>query len=226
MVSFRESYVDVEFFAYAVTNDLIFETFDEGMRTQFQVMFVGFAAFERNAVNAAFVADFRNIAHLSGSVCYFYQSSVLFLNFFQFFCDFFVCYFCGNFFHGQTFVLTQSYFGFYSYINDEFNAFCFVDVFNIQSGSGNNVQTQFFDCCHVFIGEDVVDCIFVEEVFAVLRFDELSGHFAFSETRQRDLVFVFVVSESQTCFQCFRAYFERKFYFCFFFADQCCIIHG
>ena len=37
------------------------------------------------------------------------------------------------------------------------------------------------------------------------------------------LLFVFVVSKSQTCFQYFCAYFKRKFYCCFFFADYYCV---
>ena len=188
-------------------------------------MTFSFAAVERNAVNGTQVVDVSDVAHLSCSVCYFYFSSVLSLNFFQFQHNVCICYFRRYFFYCQTFVLTQFNFGFYCNVTDEFSTFAAFDVFDVQCRSRYYIQAQFFDCCHVVFGEDVVDCIFIEEAFTELFFYDFSRYFTFSETGQSDFIFVFVVSKSQTCFQYFCAYFKRKFYCCFFFADYYCVHH-
>ena len=219
MVSFGEGYVDIKFFTDVVANNLILKAFDEGMRAQLQIKAFCLAAIESNAVNGAQIVNVYNIAQLCCSICYFNLSCVLLLHLFQFLHNVFICYFCGNLFYFQTLILTQFHFRLYSYIADEFCALAGLNIVNIQSGSGNNVQTQFLYCCHVFIGEDVVDCIFIEKAFAILCFNQLSGYFTLSEAGQRQIIFVFVVSKSHALFQYFCAYFKRKFYCCFFFAD-------
>jgi len=180
-------------------NELLFESRNEGMGAKGQRIIFSSAAVERNAVYRTFEVKCNGISVCCRTILYIDGSCIFLLLFFQLSFYFFICNGCVSFCYFQTFVLAKGNFRFYCYSCGKDESFAFFDLLYVDLRTGYDVQFALFCCFGILFRNKAVYSILIEYCRAIHFFYHSSRNFSFTEARNADVLFLFLVSFLQ-CF--------------------------
>ena len=193
MVIFRECNLNFNFFFRFCTDQLFFKSWNERSWTDCQRIVFSFSTFKSFSVYKSFKIKDNFVFILYRTSFYCDCSCVLKLFFLKLSVDFFLCYAVRIFRNFDSFVFAKFYFRLCSYFSCEDERFSFFDLCYIDLRLRYDLKSAFIVCFWICFRNQSVCCIIIEDFRSVHLFDELARNFSFTESRNINSAFLFLV---------------------------------
>ena len=175
------------------TNKLLLESRDECVGTKCQRIVCSFTALKCLSVYEALEIDSCCVAVLSCTILNCDCSGVLLLLFLKLCLNFLVCYFCLRLRNLKSFIVAKSYLWFGSYFCCKDKWFARLNLCYIDLRLGNDLKITLSKCFAVMLRNQSVSSILKEYTLAVHLLDHFSRSFSFTESRNGNSAFRFLI---------------------------------
>ena len=175
------------------TNKLLLESRDEGVGSKCQRIVCSFTALECLTIYEALEIDSCCIAVLCCTILNCDGSGVFLLLFLKLSLNFLVCYLCLRLRNLKSFIVTKSYLWFSSYFCCKDKWFARLNLCYIDLRLGNDLKITLSKCFAVMLRDQSVCSVLKEYSLSVHLLDHFSWSFSFTESRNRNSAFCFLI---------------------------------
>ena len=183
LVVFWECYDHINCFTSRVSNQLVFETWDELTWTKSKWEVITFTTVKFNTVDRTYEVD-HNCVTFCCSTFFNNQFSQVVAFTFDTSIHISVCYFFRNFYwYFKVFVSTQFYFRFCDNSCCQCPVLTFFHRYNIESWLCYNFNASFFNSCFVCCWKKIVQSILVKCFFTKTLVEDWTWNMTFTESR-------------------------------------------
>ena len=211
LIIFRELYSYIEIFVNLVTCNLVFKARDELAAAQLELIIFALAAFECFITEETFKVQIYFIAHFSCAVINGNNTRISLAHCFNLLINFFICYIFLNPRSFNALIISNTDFRLCYADHLQGNAVFLADGSYFNLRGIYNIQISLNQDSRKFKVQNCIDCIFVENIFAISSLTKLSRHLTLPETRQGDIFLLALISSFYSFFKAFCINFHNQF---------------